>query len=359
MASIVGGLLAAPRTAYGADGDDAVGAALTAGQFAALPPALQDRLTPEHYAAQAEAAWRSSQLFTNSLMNCPVTDGVKVFDRDGRCFWAQIKGGEFQWDRTSNNVGGSENIMGGAWGVQGALDRYWRLGAAFSVEQSEIQTQNSASSEGDRVQAGVMIKGSFDQTMLSAALFAGRAWYNTNRLVALTQPGETAEGRSDVALAGGAFRLSHSFKLPGWYLKPLVDVSATYLSYGDLNETGAFPVRLAIAGEDKWVFGVTPALEAGTLVWIDPDTLARPFLRVGVTMASDAGFQVSSHFEAAPGALPQLTVNPRYDDMYGQITVGVDIFRSDAGVNFSFAYDGQFGEHTVYSVGSAKLRIAF
>jgi outer membrane autotransporter protein len=316
-----------------------------------------------HYAAQAAAAQRSNQLFINGLMTCPVTDGVKVFDRDGQCYWAQIKGSSLEWDQTAVSPGGSEKASGAVGGLQGALDRYWRLGMALSVENSDIKTDNEASSEGNRVQAAVMLKGSFDQTTLAASLFAGNAWYETDWFN-LTRPGEqTAQGESKVTFGGADLRLSHSFwlgslfdgQLSGWYLKPIIDVNAVYVSYGDLTETGLG--AKVISDEGKWMLSVTPALETGGLVALDADTLLRPFVRAGVAIANDANFSLTSHAFHGSGSFSGGSV--QLGDVYAQITVGMDIFRSDTGVNFSIAYDGQLGEHSTNNAGSVKLRIGF
>ena len=139
---------------------------------AAIIAAL-DRLNPETYLGAVGANLQSSQVFFDSLMSCPAAAAPRVVSRDGQCYWARVQARTTDWDRTPTNIGGSEDAGGVEGGLQAFLAPDWLLGGAISYEHSTIGTNNPASSEGDRAQAGLVTKGIFGDTTLAAALFGG------------------------------------------------------------------------------------------------------------------------------------------------------------------------------------------
>ncbi len=328
------------------------------GSEAAMIAAL-DRLHPEHYLAQAASAWRSSQHFVNSLPDCPQTEGTAKFStRRGDCYWVQAKGGFYNQDRTRENIGGSEKSWGVMSGVQVVLGQNWRLGGAFSYEQSQLKTNNQAKSDGDSVLGGLVLKRQAGRTELATSIFGGYGWYDTTRLIGLPDPAAKAKGESEVGLAGGNIRLSHSFDGNGWYVKPLVDGNATYLSYGDLREKGVGAANLAIAGGEKWIFSVTPALEIGSTLALSRETSLRPFIRGGVTATSDANFALTSGLAEAPAGFAPFTVHSKFDEVFARVGAGLDVI-SQSGMSLNLSYEGQFSDHSDSQTGNVKLRVDF
>ena len=205
---------------------------------AAIIAAL-DRLNPEHYLAAVGASLQSSQLFFDSLMSCPSASGPGIVNRDGQCYWAQIRGRTTEWDRTNRNIGSSEDAGSIQGGVQALLAPDWLLGGAIAYEHSTIATGSPASSEGDRAQAGLLTKRLFGDTTLAAALFGGYGWFDASRQIGLPQPGVTAQSEQQIGFGGAGLRLSHMLDQGGWYLKPMADATFTYISYDDFRESGA------------------------------------------------------------------------------------------------------------------------
>jgi hypothetical protein len=98
---------------------------------AAIIAAL-DRLNPEHYLVAVGANLQSSQLFFDSLMSCPSAGGPGIVNRDGQCYWTQIRGRTTDWDRTNRNIGGGEDTGSVEGGVQAFLAPDWLLGGAIA-----------------------------------------------------------------------------------------------------------------------------------------------------------------------------------------------------------------------------------
>jgi uncharacterized protein with beta-barrel porin domain len=266
-----------------------------------------DRLHPEAYLAAVTTTLQSSQLFFDSLMSCPSALAPGVVSRDGQCYWAQVHGRTSDWDRTRSNIGGSEDVGSVEGGLQAFIAPDWLLGGAISYEHSSIDTNNPASLDGDRAQAGLVTKGLFGDTTLAAALFGGFGWFDAERPIGLPAPGITVEGDQDIGFGGAGLRISYVLDQGGWYLKPIADATVTYISYGDFAESGAGVANLIAQGERDMVIHFGAALEVGSVVALDADMPARPYLRLGVSRASQSEFSLTSSFEgSAPCPSPSL-----------------------------------------------------
>jgi uncharacterized protein with beta-barrel porin domain len=318
--------------------------------------AALDRLGPATYAGAAGGAVQSSQVFVNSLMSCPTATEPGNLYREGQCYWAQLKGRTTHYDTTDDNVGGREDATGVTGGLQGYIAPNWTLGGAMAYEHASTDTNNLASSEGDSLTGGLVAKGLYGNTTLAGSIFAGVGWFDTDRFVT---PAVHASGEHDIGFAGAGLRLSHVMDQGSWYAKPIVDVGATYVSYGDIQETGAGVANLLVDGENEWVVNVGAALELGSRVMIQPGLMARPYVRFGVIAMSESEFSLTSRFAGAPAAAGTFTVTTGYDDVLADIGAGLDVFANAAGLSVNLNYDGKLGDNTSSHAAGVKLRMEF
>ena len=100
------------------------------------------------------------------------------------------------------------------------------------------------------------------------------------------------------------------------------------------------------------------ALEVGSVVALDEGLLARPYLRLGVSRASQSEFSLTSSFAGAPLGVAPFTITAHGDNAFAEVTTGIDLFGT-SGLSLNLAYDGLFGDHTASHAGSARLRMAF
>ncbi len=330
---------------------DAVGGLATEAEIVAA----LDRLNPQHYAATVASTLFGSQQFANSLMSCPSPQDPRVVNKESECYWAQLRGRTTDWDTTRTNIGGNEDAGGVTGGMQAFVAQDLLAGGAISYEHSSVDTDNLASSDGDRFSAGMVLKALYGDTVLAGSVFGGLGSFDTTRFVL---PGVTAHGDEDIDFAGAALRLSHTYEQGYWYLKPILDAGATYVSYGGFSETGAGVANLVVQDENQWVLNLGAALEIGSMMIIQPGLFARPYVRAGVTALSDTDFSLTSSFAGAPAGVAPFTVTTSYDDLFADLSAGIDVFAS-SGLSVNMAYDGRFGDHTTSHAASAKLRVAF
>jgi hypothetical protein len=102
------------------------------------------------------------------------------------------------------------------------------------------------------------------------------------------------------------------------------DLDATYLEYGDFNETNGGVAGLHILGTSDWVFSTTGAVELGGNFESDEGTL-RPYVRAGITAANDADFSLTSSFLAAPAGVSPFTITSHFDSAYLDVAAGLDV----------------------------------
>ena len=57
--------------------------------------------------------------------------------------------------------------------------------------------------------------------------------------------------------------MSYLFGSNSFYLKPMIDLSATWLHLGSYSETGAGGANLHQNSASEWILSATPALEIG------------------------------------------------------------------------------------------------
>jgi hypothetical protein len=348
---------------------DAIGQSNPSAQMQALLDAIRglpneaaiiaalDRLHAEHYLAQVNDTLHASLFFLSGIMSCPTGNGAYAVVAEDQCVWARVGGRTFDQDRTWTNIGGDVEAWNVSAGAQVALQGNWRLGFAGAYEQVNLKTNNDASSDGDRIEGAVVLKNRWGGTTLAAAAFGGYGWFDTTRSIALAGIA-TAEGDQNIAFGGVHSRLAHLVaKGPDWYLKPLIDLNATYIEYGDVTETAGGAAALSIQGNDDWVLSASPAIELGGNMKMG-GSVVRPFVRAGVTVFDDMEFALTSSFLAAPAAVAPFTVASQFDRVYFDVAAGIDVL-SAGGIEVKVNYDGRFSEDSDSHAGGIKVGAQF
>lgn len=182
-------------------------------------------------------------------------------------------------------------------------------------------------------------------------------WYDHTRFV--NMGGFTdAMGEQDVVSGLIKLRLSYLQEMGAWYVKPLVDVGATYIDLGGYTETGAGAFNLKLASTSDWLFSVSPALEIGGEVADASGAIFRPYIRGGVTIYDKDDLTFSANFAGAPIGVTAFSVRSELDSVFADVAAGVQILTT-SGVNLKLEYDGRFGEHTRQNAGTVKVTMPF
>ncbi len=315
-----------------------------------------DRLHPEHYLAQVNDTLQSSHFFVNSMMSCPTASGENAVVTEGQCLWAKIGARIFEQDRTNTNIGGESQAYSASAGAQVSLGDNWRFGFAGSYEQTNLDTDNAASSDGQRAEGGAVLKNRWGAATMATGVFGGVGWFDTERTIGLAGI-DPARGDQEIRFGGGQARFTIAEEGSGWYVKPLLDLNATYIEYGGFTETGGGAAALAVAGANDWVFSARPAVEIGG-DFRAADATVRPYVQVGFTYMSDAEFTLTSNFLSAPAGVAPFMIASQFNNAFIDVVAGIDLITA-GGVELKLNYDGRFSDDSELHAGSVKAGVKF
>jgi outer membrane autotransporter protein len=243
--------------------------------------------------------------------------------------------------------------------LQKAIGENWHIGAAAGYEKSWLDVRNLASSEGDQVQGGAVLKGRYGGTTFSAAVSGGHGWYDAKRFVNLAGPAVTAKSEPEVNFVSGHLRLAHDFEGPAWYVRPILDGGVTYVDPQNFRENGAGAANLDVRSRNQTYWSLQPALEVGGELGRKDGWLFRPYLRAGLThFFTGETPALSATLQGAPAGVTPFTVTGRNDKNFGDVGLGVDVL-SVGGINLRLGYNGQFSTRTESHGGMLKLSLPF
>ena len=298
---------------------------------------------------------------TYAMLSCQTRGGQYAYTREGQCYWGKLAYRKLDRDATSDMTGVDEisvELMGG---VQVALWDDVRLGFALGYEKSESTskstTQTLGETDGQRIQGGFVLKNQWGPVNAYLNLAGSFGRYDSERSVLLTGPTDIAKGEQDIASAMSRLRLSYLVDMGSVYLRPMVDLSATYINLGGYTETGS-SANMAISETDTWMLSVAPSIELGGEFRTAGNTVVRPYVRAGATFLNTDELSVSANFANAPVGVTPFLITGKIEDVYADVEAGMH-FLTDNGLNLRFTYDGRFAEHSQQHAGSVKVGVKY
>jgi uncharacterized protein with beta-barrel porin domain len=357
--SVIGDYVNRVQLAGGSASFAPIAAALFAQADVSALGAAYDRLSPEPYLGTVTTPLLPNLKFNNAMLSCRAYDGDFRFVREGECGWMSLGGSGLHQDKTFSNIGFNRSAFNIAGGLQKAINENWHLGFALGYERSWLNANGIAENDGNQAQGGLMLKGRFGDTTISASLSGGHSWYETKRFINLPSPGVTAKGDPQASFVSPHLRLAHAFEQGAWYLRPLVDLGVTYIHLGGFREGGAGAANLNVRSTSETYVTLQPALEVGGELKITETMLVRPFAQVGlIHLFTGTTPNVTASLQGAPTGTTPFTVNGKNDKNFGELSLGLDIL-SKQGINLRVGYTGQFSSHSESHGGSLKLSIGF
>ena len=323
---------------------------------ASLQAAL-DKLVPSQLTGQVDTNVLANLTFANSMMSCGVSEGAFAIVREGECKWAKVTGRYKHQDATASALEYTERAGGIAGGAQFALGGEMRLGLALDYEKSETSIKGLAKADTESAQGGIVLKNRWAGTSLAAAFSGGFAKTDASRLISVPTFTGVAKSEQDLRFAGLKLRASQLWSMGDWYLRPQVDLNATYVHVGGYTETGAGALNLVIDGRSETIYSASPALEIGSEFRMD-DTLVRPWVRAGATLFDDTSSTVLARFAGTPAGLGTLSFTSKSDKAFFDLSTGVN-FLWDSGVELRLNYDGRFSKNSQEHSGGVKLGFKF
>ena len=312
-------------------------------------------------AAAAPAVQTSAGLgrFSGNMMSCPAFSDIGTMTEERDCFWGQAGGRWSDHDANGSAPGFDFDTYTYQFGGQRELSPGWFVGGSVAYESSRMRHHHGKGrGDGDTGYLGVVVKRQTGPWVFSAALSGGYGSYSMERSLSIPGHQQTLESKPEVHSANIKLRAARTFAQENIYVKPYVDLDATYTRMRGYTESGASPLGLSVDDSDKMLFGVSPMVEMGGRVDLNDGSTVRPYIYAGVTLLSDDEWKTSSRLRGAPAGTSGFSTTLPFDDVVGKLGGGLHLTRK-SGVDFRLQYDGQFSSNASSHGVSLKMVVPF
>lgn len=318
-----------------------------------------EMLSPALIGSATTLATLASAEFNDAMHSCREREGRDRFLREGECGWFRVGRANREQRRTEDNDGYELATVSVAGGVQRALAPGLSLGVGLAYQRSDLEARN-AGIDGDRVEAGVILKRQFDATAISGSFNVGYGRYDSARRIDFAGPVQVAKSSHDLWSASVQARVSRDL-LQGddVYVRPMLSAAVTHVARNGFREKGAGGASLDVEHERDTAVTVQPAIEVGGERKLDDGSLLRPRLRLGVTQYLTGGErETTATLLGAPDGVGPFTVTNRTDKTYVDVVAGVDLL-SSGGSTLRLDYTGQFSRNSSSNAVWVKYSIPF
>ncbi len=315
-------------------------------------------LSPGVALAPAAQMQATMARFTGAMMSCPAFQGGDALTGEQDCLWGQVSGLNTNQDGEGGVSGYSFDGTVYQFGGQRQVSPGWFVGGSAAYENSRMSGDDDrVSGKGDSGYAGVVVKRETGPWTLSASLGGGYGKYDIDRNIRV--PGLESKASSDLDVYGAALRLriARTYASEQYYLKPYVDLNASYTHMPGYSESRD-ALHLDVESSNQFVMGISPMLEFGGRVPLDNGAIMRPYVFGGVTLLSKDEYSVKAKLQGAPAGTGSFETSVPTDDVIGRIGAGLQI--SNAGdIDFRLEYEGEFSSHIQSHRGTLKVMMPF
>ncbi|ADP16480.1 outer membrane autotransporter barrel domain protein 4 [Achromobacter xylosoxidans A8] len=306
-------------------------------------------------AAQMQA---SMARFTGAMMSCPAFQGGDALTGEQDCLWGQVSGINTNQDGDGGVSGFSFDGVTYQFGGQRQVKPGWFLGGSVAYQNSHLSGDDGrVSGKGDSGYAGVVLKRETGPWTLSAALGGGYGQYDIDRSIRI--PGMQSTANSDLDVYGAALRLriARTYAAEHVYLKPYVDLDASYTHMPGYSESRN-ALHLDVESSNQFVMALSPTLELGGKVALKNGATMRPYMYGGVSFLSKDEYTVKAQLQGAPAGSGAFETSVPMDDVIGRVGAGLQVSNA-GGIDFRLQYDGDFSSHIQSHRGTLKVMVPF
>ncbi len=312
-----------------------------------------DRLASRQVGAIATARMESSRLFVANMQSCPVFAGSSLMLEETDCAWGRAISAHLDHDGSTDAAGFDNDATLLQFGGQRAIGDGLFLTGAVGWEDARLTDDFGASADGESWMAGAGVKYQSGPLLASATVDLGYGSFDTARSFTVGDDSFRAEGSPDARNAGLHGRVAYELPYERFYLRPSLDLDASWIGLGGYDETGAGDFGLSVDDSDSWVLSAAPAVEIGTRVDLADGTALRPFANVGALFVSGNDWTVDASFAAAPDAAGGFSSRVDNPDAVATFGAGVTVM-TRGNIDLTAQYQGAIADG--YSGQSGALK---
>ena len=254
--------------------------------------------------------------------------GGDAFAAEGQCTWVRADGFGLSQDSSQTYTGFDARTYNIEGGTQFAPTTDWRVGVAGGFANTSITEDGGATSRGTIGEAGVVAKYQPGDLLLAGSLSGTYGWYDSTRDVSFGGFSDQLTGSNGDATLNARMRVAYTLHSDDLYLRPQVDLNATYARTGEFTESGG-PAAMTIAADDHTAFSISPSVEVGGQMILDDDSVLRPYLQAGATVSTGNDYSLRGTFAADTDGSDPFTVASSSDRVVFNLSGGVDLLRSE------------------------------
>ncbi|WP_454916100.1 hypothetical protein [Xanthobacter sediminis] len=315
-----------------------------------------DSMTPEESASVATSQTLNAMTSMKMALSCPVFAGSGALMEETSCAWARVIGNWTQQTSSAEASGYQQSAITYRLGAQKEIATDWFLGATAGLTQSWLSdTDGLSNTDGISGDVAVSLKRQLGPWLFAVSGHLGYGAFDTARLLDVGPSQWHTSGTSNVLTAAARLRASYEFAAANWYLKPFADVDLIYTRMPGYTEEGVGGMNLYFDTAQQWNVAVSPQLEIGARVDIDPQMWLRPYASTGVSFFAKDSMDIGVSLGNAPSLAPDFIVQATIPSTLVNVTAGVQLV-STAGYELRGEYKADFGDN--YTAQEASFRFA-
>ncbi|RYF54488.1 MAG: autotransporter outer membrane beta-barrel domain-containing protein, partial [Comamonadaceae bacterium] len=310
-------------------------------------------------APAAQSAANLAQ-FTGAMMSCPTFTGADALTREQNCAWGLVTGRSMKQDGGKGVSGFDFDTVTYQFGGQREVRPGWFVGGSAAYQNNHLRgSDRRTSGNGDSGYLGALLKRETGPWVFAAALGAGYGSYKMDREIDIAGYQDKLESRPDVYGVNARLRAARFFAIrDDMYVKPYVDLDASYTKMPGYKESGSNPLALSVRDADQFIVGLSPMIEFGGRKELSNKAMLRPFVYAGVTFLSRNDWKSSARLRGAPGGAAAFDTSLPMDNVVGKVGAGLQITQAGK-ADFRLQYDGQFGQKTRSNSATLKVMVPF
>ena len=320
--------------------------------------ATLDRLASRQVGAIATARMETSRLFVANMQSCPVFEGSGLMLAETDCAWGRAITAHLDHDGSDGAAGFDNDATLLQFGGQRAIGDDLFLAGSVAWENARLKDDFGASADGDSWMAGLGVKYQSGPLLASATVDLGYGDFDTTRSFAVGSETYRATGAPDARNAGIHGRVAYELPYERFYLRPSLDLDASWIGLEGYDEKGAGDLDLAVDDSDSWVLSATPAVEIGTRVDLADDTVLRPFANVGSRFVSGNDWTVDASFRTAPDGAGRFSSEVDNPNAVATFGAGITVM-TKGNLDLTAQYQGAVADGYTAQSGALKATWRF
>jgi hypothetical protein len=262
----------------------------------------------------------------DGALSCPVFADQTTRLTEDRCVWTRVTGQRIDQYPSDGAMGSRIDTLIYTVGGQAALAPGWLLGGSVSTGSSWAQDDSGSTGHGRILDSSMALTHTTGPWLFAGAIAAGTL---SNQQDSAPAPPGAMEQQTDtsVVYAGTRLRIARDFAFGSWYARPRTDIDLIYAHSPGLQSVTPTGFGVSVASVTRLGVVTSPMLEVGARVDLDPTTIVRPYLAVGMSVYPDHTSTIVTSFMHGDIPLGSVQQSIKSPTAIGDAEVGMQLYR--------------------------------